>query len=88
MFEIAFSQQFQRASPLAGLIFGELFFHFSRDLSAIQIYGRTLVKGSETDELRRLDYVFCLTRELAVRYEVDEFDRRGTGKSFFKASSG
>ncbi|WP_222435937.1 hypothetical protein, partial [Rubripirellula tenax] len=41
-FEIAFSQQFQRANPLAGSIFGELFFEISRNSCGHAISGQTL----------------------------------------------
>jgi len=42
VYEIAFSQQFQRANPLAGSIFGELFCYFYGKIPAFRIYGRTL----------------------------------------------
>ncbi|WP_222435958.1 hypothetical protein, partial [Rubripirellula tenax] len=45
-FEIAFSQQFQRANPLAGSIFGELFFEISRNSCGHAISGQTLVSGA------------------------------------------
>ncbi|WP_146459367.1 hypothetical protein [Rubripirellula tenax] len=44
-FEIAFSQQFQRANPLAGSIFGELFFEISRNSCGHAISGQTLVSS-------------------------------------------
>jgi len=43
VFEIAFSQQFQRANPLAGSIFEELFFEKQSDLQRHSISGQTLV---------------------------------------------
>jgi len=48
VFEIAFSQQLQRATPLAGSIFGELFCNFLGKIQAFQISGQTLVsKGTK-----------------------------------------
>jgi hypothetical protein len=44
VFEIAFSQQFQRANSLAGSIFGELFVKKSSDLCGHPISGQTLAK--------------------------------------------
>jgi hypothetical protein len=44
VFEIAFSQQFQRANPLAGSIFGELLIEKRSDFRGNSISGRTLAK--------------------------------------------
>lgn len=53
MFEIAFCQQSQRANPLAGSIFGELFRIFTRKTPAFQISGQTLISyGSTQLEIR------------------------------------
>jgi hypothetical protein len=46
VFEIAFSQQLQRATPLAGSIFGELFCNFLDKIQAFQISGQTLASKS------------------------------------------